>query len=96
MLTNKNNIEITDYNFTVAQQIIDKFHKHNIKPQRRLMSVKFTKKELIEINVSVSQNLSKFKDTLKDHEKKTLESIFNKTIKIINPIVIKPKIKEVK
>ena len=33
MLTNKNNIEISDYNFTVAQLIIDKFHKHNIKPQ---------------------------------------------------------------
>ena len=48
------------------------------------MLVKFTKEELIEINVSVSQNLSKFKDTLKDKEKKILESIFNKTINIIN------------
>jgi hypothetical protein len=48
------------------------------------MLVNFTKKELIEINVSVSQNLSKFKDTLKDHEKKSLENIFNKTYKIIS------------
>tara|TARA_R100000697_G_scaffold108915_1_gene124460 strand:+ start:8 stop:187 length:180 start_codon:yes stop_codon:yes gene_type:complete len=52
------------------------------------MLVKFTKKELIEINVSVGQNLSKFKDTLKDHEKKILESIFNKTISILNPKTI--------
>jgi len=52
---------------------------------KKMNKIDFTKKELIEINVSVSQNLSKFKDTLKDHEKKTLESIFNKTIKIINP-----------
>ncbi|MAG25094.1 hypothetical protein CMI47_05890 [Candidatus Pacearchaeota archaeon] len=48
------------------------------------MLVNFTKKELIEINVSVSQNLSKFKDTLKDHEKKSLESVFDKTYKIIS------------
>ena len=44
----------------------------------------FTKKELIEINVSVSQNLSKFKNTLKEHEKETLESIFNKTKDFLN------------
>lgn len=48
------------------------------------MLVDFTKKELIEINLSVSQNLSKFKNTLKDHEKKSLESIFNKTFKFLN------------
>ena len=40
------------------------------------MLVKFTKKELIEINVSVGQNLSKFKDTLKDHEKKDFRKYF--------------------
>jgi len=50
------------------------------------MLVNFTKKELIEINVSVSQNLSKFKDTLKDHEKKSLESVFNKTFKFISTL----------
>ena len=30
---NIGSLGICDYNFTVAQQIIDKFHKHNIKPQ---------------------------------------------------------------
>ena len=48
------------------------------------MLVNFTKKELIEINISASQNLSMFKKTLKDNEKKSLESIFNKTFKFLN------------
>ena len=48
------------------------------------MLVNFTKKELIEINVSVSQNLSKFKDTLKDHEKKSLTNVFNKTYEFLS------------
>lgn len=56
-----------------------------------MIKVNFTHKELIEINISVSQNLSKFKNTLKQHEKETLESIFNKTKQFLNSHLKKPK-----
>ena len=47
--------------------------------------VNFTNKELIEINISISKDLNQFKNNLKDHEKKTLESIYNKTKDFLNP-----------
>jgi hypothetical protein len=47
------------------------------------MLLDFTKAELIEINLSVSQNLQKFRDTLKEHEKKSLNSVFDKTFAAI-------------